>query len=99
MSSFKTLTRQHRDAEAYTNIVFLPLKSHKHSIGPLLYSKTCNISPFIKGPFFSAHFSSLGLAGGFCCKLEQCIVFFSVFMDTKMMVKSKLVLLKKNLYK
>lgn len=31
---------------------FLPLKSHKHSVCPLLYSKTCKISTFIKGQFF-----------------------------------------------
>jgi len=63
--------------EAYTKIFFsFLLKSHKHSICPLLYSKTCKISTFIKGPFLfflCLHliFSLIGRARGFCCRLEQ----------------------------
>lgn len=40
------------EKEAYTKFFFLLLKSHKHSVCLLLYSKTCKISTFIKGPLF-----------------------------------------------
>lgn len=79
------------EKEAYAKIVFLPFEiAHKHSICPLLYSKTCKISTFIKGPCFPLFTSHLfiGLARGFCCKLEQYVVFFLFSCTSKIIVES-----------
>lgn len=73
LTSSLTRTRQYREKK-HTQRYF----SFKHSTCPPLYSKTCKISTFIKGPFFSVYFSSflIGLTRGSCCNLEQCIFSF-----------------------
>lgn len=47
---------KHRDRSLH-KIVFLPFEI-KHSVCPLLYSKTCKISTFIKGPLKKKKFMS-----------------------------------------
>ena len=82
LTSFKNTDKTvHREKLTQRYFSFL-LKSHKHSICPLLYSKTCKISTFIKGPFVFLSllviFSLIGRARGLCCRVRRVFFCFHV---------------------